>query len=73
MSKNLQNIKCQCSKQRRRSILDFLTADKELKYLYHKPNECNCKTDLKLYKRGTLKLWLCKYCCFPDDIEITTN
>jgi len=43
---------------------------KELPFVNHKPNKCECKNDLKQYIRRGKKIWLCSNCCMFGDVEV---
>ena len=65
--------KCECPSN---AILmegweDTYDKEKELPFVTHKPNECKCTNELRLYKRKGKKLRLCSNCVYPgEDIEI---
>lgn len=64
-------MKCQCDQEGKLGCPEsWYDAELELPYVNHKPNECRCTNDLKLYKRGGKQLWLCSICWTSNDKEV---
>lgn len=63
--------KCQCPET---SVMgeEFSSwySEEEKIGMNHKPNECECINELKLYQRGDKRLWLCSCCVLSGDKEI---
>jgi predicted SprT family Zn-dependent metalloprotease len=63
--------KCQCPyKGNAPPWPESLYSEEEKVGMNHKPNECKCTNDIRLYQRGNRKLYLCSRCHLPGDMEI---
>ena len=70
----MKTIKCQCpgiGKVPKKNLYKY--NDNEKPFVNHKPNECKCTNELKQYRRGKKKLWLCSCCNLFSDVEIKTR
>ena len=68
-------IKCQCpdTADANKMIYPLDFSKEEKLGMFHEPNKCKCTNDLKLYKRGNKKLWLCSCCHIFGDEEVENN
>jgi hypothetical protein len=63
--------KCECSKDSSNNPNPkYMYDKKEWIGMYHKPNECKCKNELKQYLRYNTKIWLCSCCVMFGDKPI---
>jgi len=71
MAKKIIKHKCECPTKGvlKEGMESWYDEELELPFVNHKPNECKCTNELKRYKRGNKKLWLCS-CCVHGDILI---
>lgn len=67
----MKKIKCECPLEGNvsPSMVDMYS-EEEKAGMYHKPNKCKGTHNLKKFRRGKKKLWLCSCCTLPGDIEI---
>lgn len=65
------SIKCECPEKGilNSMIADWYDREKELPFVNHKPLECKCQNDIKLYSRKGKKMFLCSNCVLSMDIE----
>ena len=66
--------KCQCPHRGERiqwAVEMFGYLPEEEKAIEHAPNECPGDYQVRLYRRGVQKLWLCSACTSPGDVLLT--
>ena len=65
-------MKCQCKERAvlKEVMKDWYDPVKELPFVNHEPNECKCENDIRQYRRGKEKLWLCSNCFMSTDVEL---
>ena len=52
---------------------ESMYSEEERSGMNHKPNECQGTNEVKLYKRGDRKLWLCSCCYLGGDEEVNED
>lgn len=64
--------KCQCNNTGNLSpgFESMYEPEKELPFVNHEPGKCKCTNELKEYKRGGEKVWLCSYCNMFNDVLV---
>ena len=68
----MKSEKCECPTKGRlqAGMAKEYDTEKELPFVNHKPNECECTNELKQYFRKGKKIWLCSCCNMSGDEEI---
>lgn len=63
--------KCQCPIEGNVPLNhQYMYSEAEKSGMDHKPGKCKGTNDIKLYKRGTKKLYLCSCCRLIGDVEV---
>jgi hypothetical protein len=64
---------CECPQEGKLTyaMRGWYDARTELPYVDHKPGECRCTNDLRLYERDGQALTLCSCCVLSSDKEIS--
>lgn len=62
-------MKCQCPDDGilKAEIAFMYNPVTERPFVNHEPGKCKCSNEIKQYKRGKKKLWLCSCCHLSGD------
>ena len=69
-----ETLRCQCPETGYVTANRLIMYDvvKERPYVNHKPGECKCTNDIRLYNRNGELLYLCS-CCYMSNDKLVTQ
>lgn len=66
-------LRCECPEEgvKNISMRGWYDQKNEWPFVKHKPGQCRCTNEIKLYERDGKRLWLCSNCYMSGDREVS--